>query len=78
MTDFTPDGYVVVAFDNGTVRTWKLMLQKAHRKSIHGAGPFDLSDIGYLQFDMHDTFEMVRGKAKNLRSDAHFPSTGAD
>jgi hypothetical protein len=42
MTDFTPDGYLVAAFDNGTVKAWKLLLQKSQRRVLKGNGPFDL------------------------------------
>lgn len=56
MSLFTPSGTVIVAFDNGVVRTWNMLIRSEFKKL--GKSPQDLADISYLQFDLQDDFDM--------------------
>ena len=64
MTAFTPDGLLMAAFDNGEVRVWRSFYQdsdadKPKRKNI-GKKPVDIADLGNMQFDIVDNFNMFQ------------------
>ena len=70
MTSFDPQGCILAAFDNGQVRCWhssvkhdvymKLqeMKQGGGRKPSRKKDTYDLSDLGEVQFDVVDRFDM--------------------
>lgn len=66
MTNFTPDGSVIVAFEHGEVRMWHasvspeaLAKTKTERASkIKAPLGYDAADIPNLQFDLKDKFDM--------------------
>jgi WD40 repeat protein len=62
MTSFTPDGMLLAAFDNGEVRVWRSFYSdsdadKPKRKNL-GKKPVDIADLGNMQFDIVDNFNM--------------------
>lgn len=62
MTAFSPDGLLMAAFDNGEVRVWRSFYQdsdadKPKRKNV-GKKPVDIADLGNMQFDIVDNFNM--------------------
>lgn len=66
-SQFDPIGSFLVSYDNGVVKTWQssvrneqflklLELQQHHSNST--LPQFDMSECGYQQFDIIDTFNM--------------------
>jgi hypothetical protein len=66
MSNFTPDGGIIVAFENGEVRYWHAIISndavaksKSERSGkIKAPMGYDVADIKEVQFDLKDTFDM--------------------
>ena len=66
MTNFTPDGSLVVAFENGEVRMWQASVsldalkdtRRDRQSRIRTAVGYDIAEIPNLQFDLKDKFDM--------------------
>lgn len=60
MSTFTPEGKILVAFDDGRVRMWSTFFRKSDRQRLQGSGNKELCDMGPVQFDLTDEFDIVR------------------
>lgn len=71
MTSFDPQGCILAAFDNGQVRCWhssvkhevymKLQEMKSNtKKGRSKKESYDLADLGEVQFDVVDKFDMFQ------------------
>ena len=68
MTSFDPTGCVLASFDNGLVRCWhssvkhevymKLQEMGSSKKKSRKREAYDLADLGEVQFDVIDKFNM--------------------
>ena len=69
LTSFDPQGCILAAFDNGQVRCWhssvkhevymKLQeMKQNNRRASRKKDAYDLSDLGEVQFDVVDRFDM--------------------
>lgn len=66
MTNFTPDGTLIVAFENGEVKMWQASVnpdalkdnRRDRQSRIKSALGYDVADIPNVQFDLKDTFDM--------------------
>ena len=46
MSTFTPEGKILVAFDDGRVRMWSTVFRKSDRQRLQGSGNKELCDMG--------------------------------
>lgn len=60
MSTFTPEGKLLISFDNGVVRMWSTFFRKSDRQRLQGSGNRELSEMGPVQFDQTDEFDMLR------------------
>ena len=86
MSNFTPDGGIIVAFENGEVRYWHAIIgNEAVAKSrseragkIKAPMGYDIADINEVQFDLRDTFDMHDPRGDLIRLKELQDSEGSD
>jgi hypothetical protein len=60
MSTFTPEGTLLVSFDNGTVRMWRTALRRETIQRLGGKTCHDLAAISYVQFNLDDELDMIK------------------
>jgi WD40 repeat protein len=71
MSTFTPEGTLLVAYDNGTVRMWRTALRRETIQRLQGRNCHDLAAISYVQFNLDDELDMIRESRPGFQYDVH-------
>jgi WD40 repeat protein len=76
LSDFTPDGKMLVSFANGEVKLWKSFIpgdrkpkyeqqskdegSRKGKRNSRREKVFDIAELGITKFDIHDLFDMFK------------------